>query len=201
MRFRWRGALLVCVSLACVAPPSHVWAADLLPDAESAYRLRALRRTPFEARVVPKLAEPEGRFLAGLFALTDRAVLLNTDAGRWLASDGVRGLHAADYLERMDALLEELSQLEVPARVAPVRELVAQALSLQRGFVAEWHGALEAGRPFASQLTDEYAWHEGLAQSQRTLVRAYVELRSLFPGAGEQTHTAFLDHLRAVSFR
>jgi hypothetical protein len=194
-------AFCVWVALSCVLAAGTSMAADLLGDVEAAYAFRHLRHTPFDGRSAGPLQPSEARFLEGLFTLTDEAVLLNTDAGRWFSTDRAQGLHAADYLERMDALRARLDGLEAPDRIASVKRFVAESLTLQRDFVAEWYQALEQGRDFDSQLTDEFAYHEGLHRSQRVLLKAFSELRGLFPDAGEAAHAAFHDHLRAVSFR
>ncbi len=173
-------------------------AGDLRSSADDAYAARGLRRTAFDPRAARDLEPRESRFLEELFRLTDEAVLLDADVGRWFSTEGARGLHAASYLERMDALRARLAELETPQRVVSVRTLVAEALRLQRDFVADWHEALEAGRPFESQLTHEFAYHEGLHRSHRKLLQAFAELHALFPEAGEATHAAFHDHLCAL---
>ncbi len=196
-----RRASCALVAGSCLLTAGAATAADLLGDVAEAYAVRQLRRTPFDPREARHLDTSEARFLEDLFALTDEAVLLNTDVRRWFSTDGAGGLHAADYLERMDALWVHLDELETPGRVASVRRFVAESLKLQRSFVAEWHQALEEGRPFESQLTDEFAYHEGLHRSQRVLLKAFAELRALFPDAGEAVHAAFHDHLRAVGLQ
>jgi hypothetical protein len=192
---RMLGALVLSSSLLTALPAG---AADLIGSVEDAYAVRQLRRTSFDPRAALHLAPEESRFLEDFFALTDEAVLLNTNVGRWFFTRGARGLHAADYLDRFDALRARLDELETPERVESVRALVAEALELQRGFAAEWYEALEEGRRFESQLTDEFAYHEGLHRSRRMLLQAFAELHALFPDAGERTHRAFHDHLYAV---
>ena len=181
--------------------PTPSAAADLVASVEDAYAGRDLPRTPFDPRAALQLAPEESRFLEDLFALTDEAVLLNTNVGRWFFTEGARGLHAEDYLGRADLLRERLDQLETPERVESVRSLLVQSLLLQRSFLEQWHKALREGRPFASQLTDEFAYHEGLHRSHRLLLKAFAELHALFPDAGETTHMAFHDHLRAVDLQ
>jgi hypothetical protein len=176
-------------------------AADLVANVEDAYAVRQLRRTPFDPRSALHLEPEESRFLEDLFALTDEAVLLNTNVGRWFFTDGVKGLHAEDYLSRAHLLRERLDQLETPERVESVRDLLAQSLRLQHSFLEQWHRALREGRPFRSQLTDEFAYHEGLHRSRRLLLKAFAELHALFPNAGETTHIAFHDHLLAVDLK
>ncbi len=190
------GAIILGVSVLAGTPSG---AADLVTSVEDAYAVRNLRRTPFDPRAALALAPEESRFLEDLFALTDEAVLLNTNVGRWFFTDGARGLHAEDYLGRADLLRERLDRLETPERVESVRGLLAQSLLLQRRFLEQWQQALDEGRPFRSQLTDEFAYHEGLHRSQRLLLKAFAELHALFPDAGETTHMAFHDHLRAVN--
>ena len=155
----------------------------------------------FDPRATHGLAEDEARFLEDLFALTEEAAELNTAVMRWLLSSESEGLHAADYLIRMDDVCQRIDQLNVPDRVESVRGYVAGSLRLQRSFVAEWFAAQRAGRPFTSQLTDEYAYHEGLHRSHRLLLKAFAELRALAPDADAPTHAAFRQHLHAVDLR
>jgi hypothetical protein len=187
-----------CASLAAAlllqAVPAA--AADLLRDVDEAYARRGLERPAIDPR---DFESAEGRFLERLFSLTDEAVLLNMEALRWFASDGEKGLHPSAYLERFDPLRTRLGELETPERLSSVQQLLSECLGLQRGFVADWADALSEGRRFESQLTDEYAYHEGLHRSQRLTLKAYAELRALFPEAGDAAHAAFRTHLRMVS--
>ena len=193
-----RAWLAFCASLAAglLLHAAPAPAADLLRDVDEAYARRGMARPVVDVR---DFDTAEGRFLEQLFTLTDDAVLLNTEVLRWFASDGQRGLHASVYLERSDALRKALDALETPVRVASVRELIAECLTRQRGFVKEWSDAISDGRPFRSQLTDEYAYHQSLHRSQRLLLKAYAELRALFPDADSAAHAAFRSHLRAVN--
>ena len=175
--------------------------ADLIDRVEDAYSFRQLRRTPFEPRAVLDLDSEESRFLESLFILTDAATLLNVNVGRWFLSTGREGLHAADYPDRINELRLRLANIETPSRLRSVRDLIAESLELQRNFVRDWYEALESGRPFASQLTDEYAYHEGLHRSHRVLLKAYAELRALFPFVGKADQMAFQDHLRAMDWK
>ena len=178
-----------------------LFGADLVDSVEGAYAARELRRTPFDSRGAQHEVPAELRFLENLFVLTDEASLLNTNVGRWFKTDGARGLHAADYRERMNELRARLEEMETPERVRSVRDLLLESLALQISFVNDWYGAIEAGQPFESQLTDEYAYHEGLHRSHRLILKAYAELRALFPEIGESSHRAFLDHLRGMDLK
>lgn len=187
------------VAVLCTMAPGALTAADLLTGVDEAYAFRQLRRTPFERGAARQIEPSEARFLEALFASTDEAVLLNTDVDRWLTSDGERGLHPVDYLERMDALRARLDGLQAPGRIASIHRYVTRSLELQRSFVAEWHRAREQGRELESQRTDEFAYHEGLHRSRRLLLKAFAELRALYPDAEEDVYRAFHDHLRAVA--
>ncbi len=175
--------------------------ADVFDRVEDAYAARSLRRTLFEPAATSHLDPDESRFLERLFAITDEATLLNANVARWLMADGRRGLHAMDYLDRADALRARLDALETPDRIRSVRDLIGESLLLQRQFVKDWYEAMQAGRAFESQLTDEYAYHEGLHRSHRVLLKAFAELYGLFPDAGETNRKAFHDHLRAVDWK
>lgn len=147
-------------------------------------------------------ADPaEERFLETLFALTDEAALQNARVVRWFLREGQEALYPADYLARADGVRARVEALAPPSRLANVHFYVVQCLRLQRAFVQEWYGALENGRPFASQLTDEYAYHEGLHRSRRLLLKAYAELRAFYPRADDETLHSFQAHLRTLELR
>jgi hypothetical protein len=190
----------LCVGLCLLVALPGV-SADLIDRVEDVYTARRLRLTPFQPRAESHLDLEESRFLESIFTLTDEASQLNVNVGRWFQSTGERGLHPEDCLERMDDLRVRLVDFATPMRVESVRDLIAEAFGLQRDFVHDWYEALEAGRPFESQLTNEYAYHEGLHRSHRVLLKAFAELHALFPEVGETTHMAFHDHLRAVDWR
>jgi len=177
------------------------FAADLIDDIDGAYAARELRRTQFDLRMAQHEDSAEMHFLGDLFVLTDDVSLLNTNVGRWFKTDGASGLHAADYRERMNELRVRLEEMETPERVRSVRDLLLESLVLQNAFVNDWYEAIEAGQPFESQLTNEYAYHEGLHRSHRLILKAYAELRALFPEIGESSHRAFLDHLRGMDLK
>jgi hypothetical protein len=189
-------ALALCLLMAVPAFP-----ADLIDSVEGAYAARQLRRTQFDPGMATHEVSAELRFLEDLFLLTDEASLLNANVGLWLMTDGVRGLHATDYRDRMEVLRVRLEELESPDRVRSVRDLLSESLTLQQAFVNDWYQAIEAGRPFSSQLTDENAYHEGLHRSHRIVLKAYAELHALFPEIGESSQRAFLDHLRAMDLK
>jgi hypothetical protein len=174
---------------------------DLIDSVEGVYAARQLRRTPYDSRVADHEDSDELRFLEDLFALADEVSLLNANVARWLSTDGSKGLHAADYHDRMVELRVRLDEMEMPERVRSVRDLLLESLSLQDGFVKDWYEAIEAGQPFESQLTNEYAYHEGLHRSHRILLKVYAELSALFPEIGEPSRRAFLDHLHAMDLK
>lgn len=143
----------------------------------------------------------EGRYLEALFDLADEGAALHAGLRRWLARDAGEGLHPADHLLRLEELRARFAALPVPERLEAVHGRVDEALRRQRDFVAEWSEALREGRPFASQLEDEFAYHEGLHRSQRMLLQAYAELRALFPEAAPETTAAFRRHLRGLDLQ
>ncbi len=172
--------------------------------------LQTLRALVLIALVLPsgsraaldlQAAEDEVRFLEALFALTDEATALNLEVARWLLGNRQEGLYPADFLTRAEPLRVRVAALGPPPRLVPVHGYVAESLRLQHAFVEEWFDALEHGRPFASQLTDEYAYHEGLHRSHRLLLKAYAELRALFPRAGGDAERAFQHHLSSLDLR
>ena len=171
--------------------------AGRLATPEEAYAARGLPRLVFDAREA-RIDPAEARFLEALFALTDTAVVENANLLRWFASDGRAGLHFLDARERLAAIRARIAALEPPARLGPVRALVLAALDHQRSFFADHYDAVQAGRPFESQLTDEFAWHDAPQRAREALLRAYAELRGLYPEADAATRGALNAHLRAL---
>jgi hypothetical protein len=178
-----------------------VFSADLIDSVDGVYAARQLRHTRFDARTAQHENSAELRFLEDLFDLTDEASLLNANVGRWFSTDGAKGLHAADYRDRMNDLRVRFGEMETPERIRSVRDLLSESLALQRTFINDWYEALEAGQLFESQLTHENAYHEGLHRSHRIVLKAYAELHALFPEIGESSRMAFLDHLRAMDLK
>ncbi len=175
--------------------------ADLIDSVDGVYAARQLRRTRFDPRMAQHEILAELRFLENLFVLTDEASLLNANVSLWFSSDGAKGLHAADYRDRMDTLHIRFEEMETPERIRSVRDLLSESLALQQAFINDWYEALEAGQPFESQLTHENAYHEGLHRSHRIVLKTYAELHALFPEIGASSRMAFLDHLRAMDLK
>lgn len=186
------------LTLACVVAAAGSTAAEgRLSTPEEAYEARGVPRVVFDGRQT-RMEPAEARFLEALFALTDEAVVENANLLRWFASDGRAGLHFLDARERLAAIRARLAALEPPARLGPVRSLVLAALGHQRSFFAQHYDAVQTGRPFRSQLTDEFAWHDGPQRAREALLRAYAELRGLYPEADAGTRAALNAHLRAL---
>lgn len=158
------------------------------------------------AGAVPAGADPwrgvdETRSLETLFALTDERAALNREVLRWFVAGPGEGLYPADYLAQAGRVGERAEAFAPPPSLRTVHAYVLQAMQLQATFIAEWFDAHQRGAPFASQLTDEYAYHEGLHRSHRVLLKAYAELAALFPRASEARQRSFQAHLRAMDFQ
>ena len=140
---------------------------------------------------VATLERSEALFMEHLFELLDEVVEANRAVARGLVSGRSEGLHFEDYRARVDEVLAEIERLPVPERLEEVRGLLVTAVRRQRDFFADWHGALEEGRSFDSQLTSEFGYHEGLHVSQRKLLDAYGRLLALFPREGDGNRRSF----------
>ncbi len=163
---------IAALTLACVVAAGSAAAEGRLSTPEEAYAARGIPRV-FDGRQT-RMEPAEARFLEAFFALTDEAVVENANLLRWFASDGRSGLHFLDARERLAAIRGRIAALEPPARLGPVRSMVLEALDHQRSFFAEHYDAVQAGRPFHSQLTDEFAWHDGPQRAREALRRAYA---------------------------
>ena len=157
----------------------------------------AEERARFDVQAA-RMERGDALFLDELFRVVEELPADSRRAARWLVSDGARGLGLYGYLDRVGAMLDRLERLHAPLRTAELKSLAAQAIRGQRQFFVDWHAAREEGRPFESQLTSEYGFHDGLHQSHRTLVRLYVRLLVLFPDEDGQHRRAFLAQVRAL---
>ncbi len=198
---RRRGAQLLgwLLGVALSLPALRAAIAEPSLTVDEAYQRLGIRRAAVPTSD-PALGPEDAQSLETLFRLTDEAVALNVSAGSWLRSRGREGLHADAYRERSAEVQARLAALRTPDRLRAPRQLIGEALRLQQEFVAEWAKALASGRPFDSQLTSEYGYHEGLHRSHRKLLQAFGELRALFPDASEETRRIFRDRLRALDF-
>jgi hypothetical protein len=156
------------------------------------------RPAPLDLWADERLSRSDAQFLVDLFERTDEMTKLNSSALQWFEDDGESGLHPVDYLERSQRVVDRLAEIEPPARARPALDYVIESISLERGFVADWQAALEAGVEFESQITHEYAYHEGLHRSQRLLLKAYSELRGVFREANAATNEGIRNRLRAM---
>ncbi len=151
----------------------------------------------FDARGV-RMPAGDARYLERIFALTDAAAEENEAVLRWFASGGEHGLHAADHALRVAELSRRMAALDTPPHLQSWVERVAHAIAEQGRFFADWSRALDAGRPFDSQLVSEYGYHEGLHRSQRDLISAYDRLLDRYGAEGERTRRAMRAHLGAL---
>lgn len=145
-----------------------------------------------------RMERSEALFLDEMFAALDDLPADSRRAARWLVSGGEQGLDLDDYLDRVGLVLDHLERLRAPARVLELKPLVADAVRGQRQFFIDWHAAREADRPFESQLTSEYGFHDGLHQSHLGFVRLYVRLLALFPDEDAHNRRAFLHEVRSL---
>jgi hypothetical protein len=181
-----RRALTRIVVLGAVALAASSAPADGAP-ACGANGISASPFDPSDTRMRPE----EARFVSALFETTRSIAAENTGALRWLLSARREGLHVDDHRGRVESALRALEARGVPDRVAPVRDLVREAVAAQLSFFDDWRDAIEAGHPFESQLTSEFGWHEGLDLAHRALLRAYTKLLALDPAEPEDNRRAF----------
>ncbi|HEB89122.1 MAG TPA: hypothetical protein ENI85_06085 [Deltaproteobacteria bacterium] len=187
--------------VACLLLAAPAASADRLGRVDGIRSNRPPEPAAFDLPIEGAGGADESRFLSALFDLVDEAALLNEKVGRWLLEGGREGLDPRDYFEELDRLRSRIEALPVPGRLEPVRQPILEALLFQRGFVRDWFRAIDAGLSFESQLTDEFAYHEGLHRSHRMLLKAHAELLALFPEIDGTNQRAFQDHLDAMDFR
>ena len=176
-------------------------AADRIETLEAAFAAHHLEHTKFADLKESELTTADQLFLRDLFELMDEFVLLNANVALWFFSEGERGMHAADYQVRNEALVEEFSALKPPVRAEPVRTYLVECARLQHNFIRDWHRAIEAGSDLGFPARDENTYHEGLHRSERLLLKTYAEMRAVFPGTSGEANRAIRSHLHAMGLR
>ena len=176
-------------------------AADRIETLEAAFAAHHLEHTKFADLKESELSTADQLFLRDLFELIDEFVLLNANVTLWFFSEGERGMHAADYLVRNEALVEGFSALTPPVRAEPVRTYLVECARLQHDVIRDWLRAIENGSDLDFPARDENAYHEGLHRSERLLLKTYAEMRAVFPGTSSQANRAIRSHLHAMGLR
>jgi hypothetical protein len=167
---------------AFAAPPLSV---------EQAYAAVQHRRTPFDARA-GKLPASATDALHRFFTLSDQLVVARVSAMRAQAEGDAKGLQNA--LEAYDAGSSRLRSEPLTAEVGQARDLVLEAMSMQKRFLASRPaGSMRFVRAELQQAPD-------VKQASLRLHRAYSILMRAYPETLGGQRQAFFDHLCALDF-
>jgi hypothetical protein len=158
---------------------------------EEAYAAIPHHRTAFDA-TASRLSKGQVDSLMRLFALSDKGVVLRVE--------GLRAIRAADaprlhqILNDYRALASSLASLNVPSELAPVQELIAQAVAHHQDyFESKLRDSERLARRDAALTADAY-------QASQKLHQAYDLLMQIFPSEPAVNKAAFYDYLCALDF-
>ena len=174
---------LLAAALAVSAPAGAM-------TTEEAYAAIPHRRTPFEAPA-SKLPADKSASLERLFAYTDRGVVLRVQGMAAQRNGDARELKRV--LEGYDALVAEVRGAPLAPEVVPARDQVAEALVLQRKFLASRPSGLTFVR-------NQLASTPEVSQASGKLQGAYGALMRAFPGESPKNKQSFYDYLCALDF-
>ena len=177
-------ALVLAVAALAVCAPAGAM------TTEEAYAAIPHRRTTFEA-TASKLPADKSASLQRLFEYTDRGVVLRVQGMAAQRNGDAREVKRV--LESYDALITEVRGAPFAPEVVPARDQVAEALALQRRFLA----SRPAGLTF---VRNQLASTPEVSQASGKLHGAYGVLMRAFPGESQKHKQSFYDHLCALDF-
>lgn len=158
---------------------------------EEAYAAIPHQRTVFQAGA-SRLSRAQVESLTRLFALSDQATVLRVEALRaYQAGNSVEFNRA---LAGYGPLVDALKSLRATGDVAPVQDLVLQAMQDHQHF---YENRLQDS---AGQSKRALVFTQEVHQASQKLRRAYGLLMQLYPNELAVNKTAFFDYLCALDF-
>lgn len=172
------------IALFCLLLSGAAFAGDELRqdmDLAEAYRLTNVKQKRFDLASAD-MVEAEKRYLAGLFAVTDLAVIERVGTQEALR----RHDKAAD---NYGIILSKFDDLSPPERLRTLHQQIRNAIALERDYI----DGLRRGLRFDAQS-------DTVQEVHRTLLWAYGELLRLYPNESAGIREAFYAHLCALDF-
>lgn len=150
---------------------------------EQAYRLIPHQRTVFQLNK-SNLPASEAEQVARLLTLAEKAMVERVNALH-------NGARKTGYMSRIDAILWQIKQLQVPARVTPARDYVLAAVQQHRSFFELQNVSGSNAEASRNQL---------MQSSHSHLIGAYNVLMQAYPNETKRNQQAFFDYLCALDF-
>ena len=154
---------------------------------DQAYSAIPHARTAFLSQQSPQ-SPGDSRYLATLFSWTDLAIVERVANQQSLRSSPTGGASLSGY----DVILEGISSLNAPAHLYEIQELIKEAITEQRAYLAEWQASGQ--RNYFNRK------HLLVQSSHRKLISAYKKLMAAYSDEGAHNKQAFFDHLCALDF-
>ena len=150
---------------------------------EQAYQLIPHQRTVFQLHKT-NLPASEAQQVARLLKLAEKAMVERVNALK-------NGAGKTGYLSRIDSLLWQIEQLQVPGQVMVARDYIQTAVQQHRSFFELQHASGSNARASRQQL---------MQSSHRHLISAYGVLMQAYPNETKHNKQAFFDYLCALDF-
>ncbi|MEK7484985.1 MAG: hypothetical protein AABZ60_11715 [Planctomycetota bacterium] len=156
-------------------------------------------RSPFSAQI-STLSTPEKLYLEQLFQLTDQALVQRVQTLSWFQSNGQEGENFDYYQQKINGVLEQLSQLIPPQNLKQAHDLLIQAIQEQCSFFKAWDEAVQKKQHFPYRVYQGDPVHLLVSQSSAKLINIYNILIRLYPSEDERNKQSFYAHLCYLDF-
>ncbi len=150
---------------------------------DQAYQLIPHQRTVFELHKT-NLPASEAAQVARLLTLAEKAMVERVNALH-------NGARKTGYKSRIDSILWQIEQLQVPGQVTAARDHILVAVQQHRSFFELQHVSGNDANASRNQLVHS---------SHRHLISAYNVLMGAYPNETRQNRQAFFDYLCALDF-
>ncbi len=162
---------------------------------DEAYRAIPHRQTTFNPEKAKMKASSKAT-LNEMLQLADEAMAQRVQGMLWHQTNAQRGIPYESYETNINKILQRLSALKPPGRLASVRKLLVEAIQEQKDYFKSWHNQsaeLKAPQRFNPR-------HALVKRSHNKLIKAYNLLMQMYPSANPHNKQAFFDHLCALDF-
>jgi len=150
---------------------------------EQAYQLIPHQRTVFQLHKT-NLPASEAQQVAKLLTLSEKAMVERVNALK-------NGASKTGYLSRIDSILWQIEQLQVPGQVEAARDHIQLAVQQHRSFFELQNVSGSNARASRNQL---------ILSSHKHLLSAYGVLMQSYPEEAKHNKQAFFDYLCALDF-
>ena len=167
----------------CLGLVLLLWGDAYALEVEQAYRLIPHNRTVFQLHQ-SNLPASDAQKVARLLSLAEKAMVERVDALK-------NGARRTGYMSRIDDILWQIEQLQVPDRIQTARDHIKTAVQLHRNYFElqdDGGSSADASR------------HQLIQASHRHLLAAYQQLMQTYPEETQHNKQAFFDYLCALDF-